>query len=653
MATFGTDSLVDKLIDGRYLILDEIARGGMATVYRAHDERLDRVVAVKIMHPHLGTGSEVTARFRREARAAAGLSHPNVVSVFDQGMSSDGAYLAMEYINGSNLRDWVRAEPDGMEVASTITIIQEILQALEAAHEAGIVHRDIKPENILISQKGAIKVADFGLARAVSEATASLTGSLLGTIAYVAPEVVMSGEAGATSDLYSLGVMWFELLTGRQPFDSEEPLHIAFQHVHNDMPAVSEYRSDVDPAFVELIRSMTAREPADRIQSATAVLARIDSITGALALATPSPKNLATEVLGRSPASPASSGTQPLVEHPRPVMDQLTTDLSQEVPPGTSLAAAAPAQGRPSPQVRKPRKPRRRRRTGLAVILLVLILALGAGAGWYFLEGPGSYTDVPAIAGEREQVAQEILTNVGFEVNRATAHDDVVPAGHIISSEPAGDEAARRGSEVSIVVSLGVLMVTMPEVIELPLEQVLEEIDVEGFSQVPEIERQYHASIPADHVISSNIDAGEELRHDALINLVVSDGREPVTMPDVAEAELEETVAQLKDLGLEVDVLEAVFSETIPEGHIVEVSAAQELYVGDTVKLTPSKGPELFIIPNVQGNRYNSAKAQLEGLGFEVHRENLRGGIFGLVRDQSPAAGTAHPRGTIITLTVV
>src|SRR5699024_8797811 len=237
MATTLTDPMLGRLVDGRYEVTSRIARGGMATVYLALDRRLDRQVAIKVMHPHLAEGHDVAARFRREARAAARLTHPGVVGVYDQGSEGETSYLTMEYVRGQNLRTVLRRE-GALALGDALDVLADVLDALAAAHRADLVHRDIKPENVLVADDGRIKVADFGLARAVTEATAATTGTLLGTVAYLAPEIVTSGIADARADVYATGVLLHELITGAPPFTGETPIQIAYQHVNSELPPV-------------------------------------------------------------------------------------------------------------------------------------------------------------------------------------------------------------------------------------------------------------------------------------------------------------------------------------------------------------------------------------------------------------------------------
>ncbi|MDN5559484.1 MAG: protein kinase, partial [Ruaniaceae bacterium] len=292
-------NLAGTVIDGRYVVLSRIARGGMATVYLAHDRRLDRDVAVKVMHPHLAESEPFILRFRREARAAARLSHPNAVAVFDQGTWGDSLYLTMEYVEGEDLRDTLR-RVGALSVGEALEIIKNVLDALAAAHRRDLIHRDIKPENVLRSTDGTPKLADFGLARAVSDATQASTGTVLGTVAYLAPELVTEGAATRASDVYAVGVMLFELLTGRQPFFGDIPINVAFQHVTSSVPPVSTIVPGIPREVDDLVAALTAHDVPDRLPDGEHALAKVRRV---LEVLSPESAAIRADVSGVTDAS--------------------------------------------------------------------------------------------------------------------------------------------------------------------------------------------------------------------------------------------------------------------------------------------------------------------------------------------------------------
>ncbi len=621
MSTLVSDPLLGRLIDGRYEVLARVARGGMATVYRALDRRLDREVAVKVMHPHLAESEDFVTRFRREARAAARLAHPHVVAVYDQGLWQDSFYLTMEFVDGEDLRAVLRRDgplPLGRALATT----QAILDALAVAHRRGLVHRDVKPENVMVARDGAIKVADFGLARAISEATAASTGTVLGTVAYLAPELVTHGQASPAADVYATGILLYELLTGHQPFTSDIPINVAFQHINSTVPPPSQDLPWLPREVDELIAAMTARDPAERLADGDAALAALRRVIA----------DVPEDLLERRGDREADSTTDD------------TATLDARVSSGT---VALPVGG----IVTETPPPRRRSRAPLRV-LIVLVLAAALGAGWWFLLGPGSRVSIPPVVGLPEDRATEVLVAAGFEVAVERAHDDIVPEGEVISTDPVAGVAAPRGGSVAIVVSEGILMLEVPELAGLTVEAARSAIAAAGFAD-PVITEQYHQEIPAGVVISSPASPGDMIPHSTVLELVVSLGREPVEAPDVSGQPLEEARNALEAAGLVVATTEE-YSDSVPEGSIVAQNPPPgQLLRGDTVTLTVSLGRPFATVPSVFGMSRTNAIATLEAAGFVVKVESLWGGSLGVVRFQDPAGGQQARLGSTVTITVV
>ncbi|NHT17752.1 Stk1 family PASTA domain-containing Ser/Thr kinase [Cellulomonas sp. IC4_254] len=663
-----TDPLVGRLVDGRYEVVQRIARGGMATVYLAVDRRLDRDVALKVMHPHLAegrAGADFVARFRREARAAARLTHPGLVGVYDQGVDGDTSYLTMEYVDGVNLRRHL-SERGSLSVGEALGVAEQVLDALGAAHRAGLVHRDVKPENVLMATDGRIKVADFGLARAVTEVTSTTTGTVFGTVAYLSPELVVRGESDARTDVYATGVLLYEMLTGAQPFTGETPIQIAFQHVNNDVPAPSDAE---DAAWLpvevdELVGALAAREPDDRPADAGAALALLRRTRSALDDAT-----LARRV-DREPVVSLPQATDP--EQDADASSGATGDPGADEPaepggattrieaPGRTVAlpiGAVTVSGSPAAAAGRRRRPWR-----WVVAAVLLLGVVGGGTWWYLAVGPGAYTTVPTVSDLAEDEALAALDSAGLGSDVVRAFDDAVPSGDVVSADPGDGERVRKDGTVTLTVSKGVDLVAMPAD---PLVGKMQ-ADAEAALTAAGLDAGYvdgdhwddNAAIGAVLAVTdadgNPVEPGQSLKRGSTVLLTLSDGPEPVRIVSVVGATLDEATAQLQALGLVVAPEEA-FSDTVEAGRVIAQSpegGAQGKRT-DTVTLQVSKGPETVAMPNLTGKQYAEAAAALEALGLKAERRNILGGLFGTVRDQSVPADQQVAKGTTITLTVV
>lgn len=373
--------MIGRLIDGRYQVRSRIARGGMATVYLATDLRLERRVAIKVMHGHLADDESFKQRFIQEARSAARLAHPNVVNVFDQGQDADSAYLVMEYLPGITLRDLLQ-EYGSLTAEQTLDISEAVLSGLAAAHKAGIVHRDLKPENVLLADDGRIKIGDFGLARAATANTAT-GAALLGTVAYLSPELVTRGIADTRSDIYAVGIMMYEMLTGAQPFIGEQPMQIAYQHANDAVPTPSTANPAVPAELDELVLWATARDPEQRPRDARAMLEQLHDTEALLRTALPSTPTSAqrTVVLPSAPTAPAMPASS----------EAETQILGSRVTARAAAAAAVPD----STAALAVASQKRRGRGIVLVAVLVVLALLAGGAGWWFGVGPGSKQTIP------------------------------------------------------------------------------------------------------------------------------------------------------------------------------------------------------------------------------------------------------------------
>jgi len=641
VSTTTSDPLIGRIVDGRYEVLARVARGGMATVYEAQDTRLDRTVALKVMHPHLAESSDFVARFRRVARAAARLNHNGIVALYDQGHDAELSYLTMEFVSGTNVRELLRrGRPPN--VADALDIVEQVLAALGAAHRAGLVHRDMKPENVLVQDDATVKVTDFGLARAVTEATAASTGTVLGTVAYLAPEIVTTGVADARADVYAVGVMLYELLTGHQPFAGDVPIRVAFQHVNDGIPAPSDRVTWLPMEIDELVAALTARDPHERPATAddAAVLLRRTRAV------------LPDDLLQRTPPapSPAASegGSAPSAASGPEASDDTATEVHH-----LDGTVSLPIGAIPTTE-RAPTK-RRGRRRRLLLTLLAIVLAAGGATAWWFLEGPGAFTEVPALAGLSEDEAVSTLTEAGLEPIVEREHHDTAPEGEVFSSTPAPGEAVRRDGAVTLLVSRGILMVDVPELVGLTGEQAEQALTAAGLG-LGEVDTPWDPEIPEGEVMAASHEPGESIPHNQPVDLVVSAGREPVEIISVVGAERSLAVADLEGVGLTAAVTEE-YSADVAEGLVIRQDPSPgddvQLFRGDEVSLVVSLGPEPVELPNLVGRQLAEARQILEDAGFVVHVHEPLGGIFGQVHSMSPRAGEMAVPGSVITLTVV
>ncbi|MCT9819889.1 Stk1 family PASTA domain-containing Ser/Thr kinase [Microbacterium sp. W1N] len=637
-----TDPLIGRLVDSRYRVRARIARGGMATVYVATDLRLERRVALKVMHGHLSDDTVFQSRFIQEARAAARLADPHVVNVFDQGQDGEMAYLVMEYLPGITLRELLR-EQRRLSVPQTITIMDAVLSGLAAAHRAGIVHRDVKPENVLLAEDGRIKIGDFGLARATTANTA--TGQmLLGTIAYLAPELVTRGTADARSDIYALGIMLYEMLAGEQPYKGEQPMQIAYQHATDSVPRPSAKNPGVPEQLDELVLWATERSPDERPTDARVMLDRLREIEREL-------------------------GVHPQVVRATPVGlvgadDGIDSGEVTKVLPG---AFTAPTVTEDVDNATKLRRRARRNATkgGWLIALVVVLAALAGGAGWWFGSGPGSLVSVPDVTNLSFAEAQTALTERSLVAAEGADYSLEVTAGLTIRTEPAAGDFIDKDTTVTVVVSQGPAPVDLPALQDRPASDVTQiltqsRIDVSGTDE-------FFNDLAAGQVVGVSVTpfgggdavdctAGCSVTEGATAALQVSLG--PV--PDVAGQSQDDAAAAMDAVELKTDITRE-YSDSVDKGRVIRVTGIGDdpLRKGDTVTLVVSDGPEPVKVPDVTGDSIRSAVRELEALGFEVNAGIDDGDLpLGFkywdvynVRSTNPKAGAMAPKGSTITLT--
>ncbi|MGW3715935.1 Stk1 family PASTA domain-containing Ser/Thr kinase [Streptomyces sp. NPDC005133] len=627
------DPIVGQLLDGRYRVDARIAVGGMATVYRAMDTRLDRVLALKVMHPALATDASFVERFIREAKSVARLAHPNVVAVFDQGAQGAYVYLAMEYVAGCTLRDVLR-ERGALQPRAALDILEPVLAALGAAHRAGFVHRDMKPENVLIGDDGRVKVADFGLVRAVGSDT-NTTGTVLGTVSYLAPEQIEHGTADTRTDVYACGVVLYEMLTGAKPHTGDTPAQVIYQHLNEDVPAPSAVVPGLATELDELVASATARNPEARPFDAVALLAESRTARATLTdgqLDAVPPQALAeahddaedrTSVIRR--VLPVDQGT---AHH--------TSRLEMPPPLPPEPARSGPRRGGP--------------RRGMLALIVAVLLVLGVGAGVWYINS-GQFTRVPSLLGQTEKAARERLSDSGLELKGVDrAYSDDVDRGKVISSDPKSGARIRGNGSVKIVVSRGPEIVKVPDVRGTGPAEARRALKKVGL--VPGmVTKEFSEDIEQGKVIRTDPGAGAERHPDSAVALVVSKGS-PVDVPDLTGLSVQEATDALDEEGLKAEVLPGRVNSPEAAGDIARQSpgGGTRAAAGDTITLTVSKGPRMIDVPDVTGKDVDEATRLLKAAGFEVEVDRPFLSFSDTIASQSVDGGDRAPEGSTITI---
>ena len=637
METSPRPGLVGKTVGSRYEIRALLARGGMATVYEAVDLRLDRQVALKVMHPHLAADPGFVARFEREAKSAARLAHPHVVGVYDQGEADGLVYLAMELIPGRTLRDVIR-EYGPLTSEQALVLLEPVLEALASAHAAGLVHRDIKPENVLISHDGRVKVADFGLARAVATSETNATaGMLIGTVAYLAPEQVERGHADERTDIYAAGICLFEMVTGQVPHAGDTPLSVAYQHVNADVPAPSSVMPGIPLEVDAIVRTATRRDPNQRYRSSADFLADIRRTRAALPAPTPfidTPAMNDTLVVGTG--VPVADGYD---DHH-----------------GYTDAYEGDAEYEHEYDDEYDDYPRRRRSGVRAGIAAVVVLAIaGAGfAGWWLAAGPGTYSPTPDVIGQTFDQATSSLSVDGLTLTAtAEEYSESIPAGSILATEPAPGDGIRPGGTVEAVVSLGPERYAVPDVRGSTPTEATDAIVAAGLATGGRVEA-FDDTVPTGQVARTDPAIGDPVPPDTPIDLVISKGPEPVELPDITGKKQSVATKRLEEAGLQVTATKE-FSTSVAEGRIVSMSpkAATVVDSGSTVELVVSKGPPPVEVPNLIDMRRKAAVEELQRLGLTAKIDDGEVTRLNRVFDQTPSPGELVPRGTTVTLRII
>ena len=627
--------LSGELIDSRYQLIRQVANGGMASIYEAMDTRLDRKVAVKIMHPHLAQDDAFVSRFIREAKAAAALSHPNIVAVQDQGWNQSGVpavFLVMELIEGSTLREYLN-ERGRFEIKDAMNYLTPILSALAAAHAIGIVHRDMKPENILISKEGRIKIADFGLARGeiIGSTMTAESSVILGSVSYLSPEQVQRGIADARSDVYAVGIVAFEMLTGEKPFIGDTPIQIAYMHVNQDIPPPRSKRKDIPQALDDLISRATNRDPDKRPRDAGEFLNSLEAIAAEL---DPKKNQMKLELDLPVDAIREKSRTkakQEIVVEPSIEIKESTRDIRRR----------EEKKHRASKRVRRNRK-----------VALVLAIALGIG-GWYTLVGPGSRIVVPSTVGGSYDEAISALTPLGLtNVIIEKRFDEEIAAGKIIESSPPGGGRVDTGGEVTLVISKGAERYTIATLVGLTPQAAAAAITKSPLT-VGTTSEIFSNKIPKGFVISSDPEAGAKVKRDSVVNIVVSKGVETIALASYVGKSGEQALNELTDAGFNVESTYA-FDETALSGSVISQSPAgnSDAPKSSTITLIVSKGSQFVYIPNVFSLEEVKAVRTLKDLELKVIVKKLGVKKIKRVTNISPQIGGKVKRGSTVTITV-
>ena len=676
------DPLVGHVFGDRYRLVERLARGGMATVYRAVDTRLDRIVAVKVMHEGLGDDMDFARKFDREARAAARLSHPNIVAVFDQGEHRGRPFIVMEYVEGRTLRQVIATQAP-LSPEKALSYIEPVVKALAAAHEVGLVHCDVKPENVIISDRGVVKVADFGLAKAVTGQTVTATqGLLIGTVSYIPPELVTSGRATSRSDVYSAGVVLFELLTGRKPHTGETPIQVAYAHVHADVPAPSSLgRHKVAiPDYVDaLVAACTRRNPAERPVDGHAMHLRVARARKALLRGLDDDPLLAerlgagpgADIADPAPASPVSpvrpdartvlirtkTPTEPSSWRfvPRPESSEKRLQASTPMSP-MDIESRMPQTSRTSsvrPLVRVSQTKVHRRRRGLVALVLLLLVGLAGGGGTYYYFAEARWTSTPNLDSMTEQDARAALETAVLGVNVTREFSETVTAGHVIRTDPIGGARILRDGTVTMVVSQGPERFDAPTIVGLTRADAVTALTKLTLA-VGTVTEAYDETVPAGTVVSSAVEPGTQLKRGATVDFVVSKGPKPIDIATYEGKPADQATKELQALGFVVTSTQAN-SATVAAGLVIsQTPNSGQGKKGDTIVLVASKGPVMVAVPTVRGKSKADATTILQAAGFQVTTKSIvsSGIAFGIAYGTDPGAGTMVAQGSTISLLV-
>jgi serine/threonine protein kinase/beta-lactam-binding protein with PASTA domain len=643
--------LTGELIDGRYQLLRQVANGGMAAIYEAIDTRLDRKVAVKIMHSHLAQDDAYVSRFIREAKAAAALSHPNIVAVQDQGWNQNGVpavFLVMELIEGHTLREYLN-ERGRFEIKDAINYLTPILSALSAAHALGIVHRDVKPENIMISNEGRVKVADFGLARGelIGSTMTAESSVILGSVSYLSPEQVQRGIADSRSDVYASGIVAYEMLIGEKPFTADSPIQIAYMHVNEQVPRLRSKRQEIPQELDELIARATAKNPDDRPRTASEFLdelaqiqVNLDPRKNQMSLGLDLPVEPIREKSQKKEPTKSEFATKEYKEKFEEKDEEEVKEKKKETT--RQLRRKEEKKKRASRRVRRNRK-----------IALVLAIAVGV-AGWWGLVGPGSQVVVPSTVGATYEEAVSVLQPLGLTAaiveNR---FDEEIAKGSVIESNPSGGGRVQANGTVNFIVSKGPERYTIPKTTGLTVSAAQNAISRFPL-EILEINEIFSNEIPKGFVIQTRPEAGTSVKRDAQVEIIVSKGIEQIALASYLGKSGEQALNELTEAGFDVEPTYA-YSESVLELAVVSQIPAggTALNKGAKVSIVISKGPRFTFIPEtIIAMESVAAQNLLKSLGLKPKVVSTGRNRVKYVISVSPVKKTKVERGSTVTIKV-
>jgi serine/threonine protein kinase len=636
--------LTGELIDNRYQLQRVVASGGMATIYHALDLRLDRQVAVKIMHPHLANDEDFVNRFIREAKAAATLSHPNIVAIQDQGWNEGGVpavFIVMEYIEGFTLRD-VITDQGALGATEALRYFAPVVSAMAAAHKHGILHRDIKPENILISKDGRVKIADFGLAKG-AEIGSTLTvesSVILGSVSYLSPEQVQRGVSDVRSDVYSLGIVLFEMLTGKKPFDGESPIQIAYMHVNENIPAPSSITPTVPPELDEIVLKAAANNPDKRYKDAGAMQ---EQVLGVLTKLDPKRRQMSLELDIPIPRAKIEKKKRNKLDILKSITTQIDLKRSNPMRENTNSPKSNTGQTKRKRKVSK--RVKRNRAIALTIVLLIVI------GSWYKISGPGTKIAIPSLAGMSQTQAAKTVGALGLKVDvKESVFSEDVAKGKVITSDPAGGGRVEIAGTVYLIISKGKERIQVPELAGLTIEDATTALN-DAKLKVGRVTEKFSASQEAGLLIDGSPASGSDVRKDSTVDLIVSKGIEQVALTNYQGKTSDEAQNELTSAGLIVSS-QYEYSDTIPIGTVISQTPSDVTTVakGEKVTLIVSKGPSKIFVPNVYSLSKLAATKILEDLGFKVDYRYI--GKKKTVTNISPKVGAAVKPGSTITITL-